>query len=85
MLQLLNSFVVFVLLLFQRLDLRLTTLDLLVDELHAFAHILATLVQFLTHQHRSVQLVDLKVRLGGRLQMVLNLAIKGNCRGILML
>lgn len=51
---------VLVLLRLQGLNLRVAPLDLLVDELHALAHVLPALLQFLAHQHRAVQLEDLE-------------------------
>lgn len=60
LLQLLNRLMVFVLLFLQCLDLSVAPFDLLVDELHPFAHVLATLLQFLTNQNRPIQLEDLQ-------------------------
>lgn len=62
LLQLLDGLVMLVLLLLQSLDLCVTPLDLLVDEFHALANVLAALLQLLAHQHRSVELKDLEER-----------------------
>lgn len=51
-----------VLLLLKSRDLSVAPLDLLVDELHTLAHVLAALLQLLAHQHRAVQLEDLPGR-----------------------
>lgn len=49
----------FILLLLQVLDLRVTPFDLLVDKLHTLAHVLTAFLQLLAHQHGAVQLKDL--------------------------
>lgn len=59
LLQLGDGFVVLVLLLLQCRDRGVAPLDLLVNELHALAHVLAALLQLLAHQHRSVEFEDL--------------------------
>lgn len=54
LLQLLYGFMVFVLCLFQVLNLCVTPFHLLVDELHSLSHVLSALFQLLAHQDRSV-------------------------------
>lgn len=51
---------VLVLFLFQSLDLRVASLNFLVDKFHTLSHVLSALFQFLAHQHGSVQFVDLQ-------------------------
>lgn len=57
-----DGLVMLVLLFLKARDLSVASLDLLVDELHTLAHVLATLLQFLAHQHRAVQFKDLPGR-----------------------
>lgn len=59
LLELLYCFVMFVLFLFEVGDARLAPFNLLIDELHSLAHILAAFLQLLSHQHRPVEFIDL--------------------------
>lgn len=60
LLELGDGLVMLVLVLLESLNLCVASLDLLVDKLHTLAHVLAALLQLLTHQHRAVQFEDLE-------------------------
>lgn len=60
LLQLLDGFVVFVLIFLQGLNLSVASFDFLVDELHTLAYVLSAFLQFLADQHGTVQLENLE-------------------------